>query len=477
MKNKKPLIIIGIIVLLILIIRTINGYRRENAEKIAGDYKTVYDVSGISFDVPTRPATNATAISEVSSKIDSAANNYYIYKDGGEHYLLFRMDSLVVAAQRGTKFSSATSIDEILDVGSICNIWFVKNGKEVELEKADGVSFINDVSGGFVATDELFDDYSGKISVISDGETEYSLFVGVRSAEKYKDLTDEQKNVIERVANSLNLHEVTETDEKVEQYEVTINGAQEDEVKTEEPKETAPTSVPTPKPTQAPPDESPQESEPGEIVSVEENDTVPEEKEVEEHPETEDSEEDEKPSPTDGVLTIRETSRVKVDSKAYSSDIYSMLSVEDNGIITEHIPVKDKDSTVIISVRRTFSGDAAINQIKDYCNRTKEYNYFEPEDGCHWEVMEYFLSYRDEETPYINIKIKGIDGQKLKFRGISYGKRTYDMNDRVKDGIFSGPYYCYYAVPNGCKEYVLECGTGNIDVKTGSMAAYYLISN
>ena len=48
-----------------------------------------------------------------------------------------------------------------------------------------------------------------------------------------------------------------------------------------------------------------------------------------------------------------------------------------------------------------------------------------------------------------------MDGENLKFRGIEYTQRTYDIP--VSDTEF----YSFYAVPNGCREYVLEMGEGD----------------
>ena len=84
---------------------------------------------------------------------------------------------------------------------------------------------------------------------MSDGTTEWSLFVGVRSKEKYKNLSDAEKKAIERIANSLNLSDYEPQTVKTEQYEVTINGnettiskeeVKEDDVPAGEPPEESP---------------------------------------------------------------------------------------------------------------------------------------------------------------------------------------------------------------------------------------------
>ena len=69
---------------------------------------------------------------------------------------------------------------------------------------------------------------------------------------------------------------------------------------------------------------------------------------------------------------------------------------------------------------------------------------------------------------YVNVKLRGMDGENLKFRGIAYSQRTYDIS--VSDTEF----YSFYAVPNGCREYVLEIGEG-AGKSEGVVSAYYVV--
>ena len=58
---------------------------------------------------------------------------------------------------------------------------------------------------------------------------------------------------------------------------------------------------------------------------------------------------------------------------------------------------------------------------------------------------------------YINVKLKGLDGENLRFRGIEYSQRCFDIQ------ISQNEFYSYYAIPNGCPEYALEIGEGTIN--------------
>ena len=70
----------------------------------------------------------------------------------------------------------------------------------------------------------------------------------------------------------------------------------------------------------------------------------------------------------------------------------------------------------------------------------------------------------------MNVKVKGVDGNNLVFSGVPYSSRSYELGK--EDGIIR----CFYAVPVGCHEYALECGTSDTETPgVGNNAAYYHI--
>lgn len=75
----------------------------------------------------------------------------------------------------------------------------------------------------------------------------------------------------------------------------------------------------------------------------------------------------------------------------------------------------------------------------------------ECKEGCHFEMIEYVMSEKVSDTDTIDVKLLGLDYEKLTYAGLKYSSRTYDINHYGKT-------YVYYEVPNGCKEYVLELG-------------------
>ena len=82
------------------------------------------------------------------------------------------------------------------------------------------------------------------------------------------------------------------------------------------------------------------------------------------------------------------------------------------------------------------------------------HQYVDAPDGYTWHVILYSLLKPQNEL-YTNIKVEGLDGEHLVYKGVPCTTRTYDI---IYDWSSISDLYCYYAVPNGCKEYMLECG-------------------
>lgn len=525
-KKKSTLIACGAAVLFLLIALFINGSSNAKAEpkqQTNTNYKTINDVAGVSFYINETIANKATAISEISEKIDVEPNLFYVYKDGKSKYLLFCLNSIIVAVEKDTSFhfSEYENKKDAISNSSVSGIWFEQNGNKFVGEEK-GSKYIANVNAGLVITNDIYNDYVGQLAVLSDGETEWAIFAGVPGTTKFKDLPDDTKKGIQNIVQSLSLSDYVE-EIPTESYAVVIGTGETEKVDlVEETVEPTEEEIPEEPDTVKQPGETLEteiieteenveatETAENEIPSVEENaeeeNAVSEENESEENKDIENREEESliveeeapdepvkeeessaqetKPSvetPQKKVIQLNNQKKIenKADDRAYTSDVYSMLKVRDNGIIKEYNYETRTFETPIIRIQKIITGKAAENIIKEYCENAKAYNYFEAPEGCSWQVAEYYLSYQGcNAEPYIDIKMKGIDGNPLKFRGISYSQRTYDIFYKAENtGNFYGPYYCYYAVPNGCVEYALECGTGNIssDIEENN-AAYYLI--
>lgn len=130
-----------------------------------------------------------------------------------------------------------------------------------------------------------------------------------------------------------------------------------------------------------------------------------------------------------------------------------------------------------VCIKEVIKGKEAEKIIQDYCKINQDYEYFACPVGSSFEVAKYDINYEGcNNKDYLNIKIKGVDGEPLVYRGISYPQRTYDMDhEKVEEGEWVRNLYCYYPVPNGYEEYCLECGETNSVTGEEVSAAYYHI--
>lgn len=174
-------------------------------------------------------------------------------------------------------------------------------------------------------------------------------------------------------------------------------------------------------------------------------------------------------SDTINVLTKSNQAETKFDDNmVYTVDIYDMLPVGKKGYAT--LFGTTQGQTAVITLTEVLTGQEAIDLIKQACaDGTVRYAYFEAPDGCSWHAAHYYVE--SDSVGYANAKLRGVDGENLRFRGIEYTQRTYDI--KVSDSEF----YSYYAVPNGCSEYCLEIGEGTIDNDNSVLSAYYIIQN
>lgn len=492
--KKKILSFVIIVIAGILLAGIFNTLRyKKGTSTDNGNYKTIHEVNGVSFAVNSNIMNKATAVSEISEKIDIDPSLLYVYKDGKDNYLLFGLNSIVVAVEKNTNFPLHENMTDLdLESASVCGMWFEQSGLKLQSEY-DSNSVTFQAIGGLNISNNIYSDYVGKLRILTDGNTQWAIFCGVPGADKYKNLSDNTKSGIDTIVSSLQFSDyVAPNTEEV--YAVTIDNSDmadvasaetsisddeiapkknvmissESELNTEEESETEAEPV----------TESESETE----ANIEEESKTDSESTITEETITEpayvvEKEKEEKDRGSSVQLENQNVVANKKSSEAYSSDIYSMLSLKDNGIIAE-MDLHTKQMTMpIINVSRVYKGKTAVDMIKDYCKTSGNFEYFDAPVGCEWHVAEYSLLYKNcPSKPYINIKLRGIDGNNIVYKGISYTKRTYDMLYKAEwNGDFYGTCYCFYAVPIGVREYALECGIGNVEENTGSMAAYYHI--
>ena len=112
-----------------------------------------------------------------------------------------------------------------------------------------------------------------------------------------------------------------------------------------------------------------------------------------------------------------------------------------------------------VCVTHVYTGKSADKLLKKLKSNDEYIKDLNAQPGTSLQVAEYKMS-EDPEKAYIDFKLVGLDGGTLKYRGVPFGKRTYDAKagGTFKDGFYKN-LYVIYEVPNGCTEYSLRIGS------------------
>ncbi len=449
--------------------------------EVDSTYKTITDIPGISFAIPSSVST-ATAINRITSDMEFDSSTTYSYKDGASTFIVFNMENIVILVEKGTDFgfdliSEDGDKSEGLNNSPVINTWLSYSGKSFSYEEglSDGVyKLIADVKAEVSITTRVFGDFTGKLAVVTDGTTEYALFIGAPD-DVYEQLSGDGINIIDTVAKSLKMtyvEEREESDETVSESstESTSEVISETDTELEDSSETEDTESTVEVSVEEQNNDGSEES--TIEVSVSES--------IEETEETEEKAEETVESADDGSLNLDNQNNTAVEADgSYYSNVYSALRVGDSGKFITSNDSADYQQAVI-TITKHYGQDEAATLIKKYCTQGKTgYEYVEAPEGTHWEAVEYSLDKTGVEGEiYANIKFTGLDGEKLYFKGIGYSTRTYDItaNVNVNENVETG-YICYYAVPNGCDEYMLVVGDSTENKGFSVYDAYYAIES
>ena len=273
-------------------------------------------------------------------------------------------------------------------------------------------------------TTELYGKYDGKFVYVESSGMECTMFVGA-NMEKYRKLSGSQEKLIEHIAKSLTItaDEATGSDGQPSE-DVSVMDSE----------------------------DSQKETNISDPVSAEEDATETKTETKSTKQENSGNEQSEQ--------TFLHAESNQHEATGTASDFYHQLKIGDVGRL-EALDGSGKElkSTFVI-VNDLYIKDDADKIIQEYC-KTDEcpYEYSAAPDGYSWHAIEYTLSMSPEDL-YVDIKLEGLDGEKLKYRGVAASSMTHDIfyyMEKTEDGY--SKLYCYYAVPNGCKEYTLEFGT------------------
>ncbi len=178
-----------------------------------------------------------------------------------------------------------------------------------------------------------------------------------------------------------------------------------------------------------------------------------------------------------GVSAAAESNEfsIKTDSLPNNmSDSFHPLTLGKIGRVTSLRSNGSALTEQTIKVSGLYVGESAEKIIKAYHESGASLmEYSDPPAGCTWHLIVYSLE-KSPSFSYVNIKLKGVDGEGLVYNGIKYSSRTHDIFSMMTSSAEGySNIFCYYAVPNGCTEYVLQCGDDNIDELS---PAYYYIT-
>ena len=393
-------------------------------------YTEITAVSGVTFEMPENFLSDATAVTSISQDSDYEATETYLYKNGDSCYMLFNMNSVIVAVSTDTSYnlSESDDVDSSITNSTLNGICFTpKDGSSYAYEesnKKDSYKMIADAVGDVTLTTELYGKYDGKFAYVEGSGMECTMFVGA-NMEKYRKLSGSQEKLIEHIAKSLTItvDEATGSDDQLSEDVSIMNS-----------------------------EDSQKETNISDPVTAEEEAT-------ETKTETE-SAKRENSGNEQSEQTFLHAESNQHEATGTASDFYHQLKIGDVGRL-EALDGSGKElkSTFVI-VNDLYVKDDADKIIREYC-KTDEcpYEYSTAPEGYSWHAIEYTLSISPEDL-YVDIKLVGLDGEKLKYRGVAASSMTHDIfynMEKTEDGY--SKLYCYYAVPNGCKEYTLEFGT------------------
>ncbi len=434
-------------------------------------YTKVYDaLPRTGFEMPNGLLSGATAITGIDKENDYSTDTY-LYKNGTDTYILFNISSYVVAVSNQTTFGfdGKKSAEEKLTATDLNGIWFSPSERlsYVDDSRNNAYKSIMTVQAEVSITEDLFGTFWGKLATVRTEDGESSLFVGTKG-DSYEKLSKTNRKTISYIAESLVSLPVeavtTDESENAGTVSVSTESAVQEGAEQAEQKASEQTSSVTG--TSGTDLERTKVEVP--VATVESEDT-----EDKNNDSTNDGDlshqEDATPSEKTSLSEVLSNSLVTASGE--KSDLYHQLSVGDTGQL-EGLGSKDTDdASGKITLTKIHTGSKAIQLAKMMSVADTKMTLTEPPIGCSIHVAEYTLSF-DPEKIYVDIRLQGLGGANLVYRGVPYSQRTYDcygFSKKTKEGYTT--LYSVYAVPNGCTQYTLRFG--NINGESKNSCAYF----
>ena len=493
MLNRIKQISLSVVLAAGLLLTGCGSSKMDVYVKPSSSYSAVTSVDGIKFAVPSKFIHAATSISEITENNNFSEHTAYVMQDDPTKYMLFCMDTVVISVQKGTNFGfynlDSDTIEQGLEQGSVNGILCNKDGKKFSYETSSSggiLKLVGKVTAQVVITKNLYGDFHGELAVLYDGNTEYGLFVGV--PDSIEDTSGTIEETLNTVAGTLSTYTAQAGQDSGNDYAVVVDngstqssasdgeGATEStaeastenstagitENATQESTESiaeANTESPVEATTEAPAEAGTSESTESEIADTE----IPAENTSESTTESaaETSSKDDKTE----VMPAFPENKIK-DSTAKTP-----LSLKDAGTISAKASSGKGYIELGVQLYSVSTGDAVNKTIAEYAKNANRQLSAKAPVGTYWVMGTYRVdtgTLSESELPYIQINLKGTDGNDLKQAGVAYSDRTYDMG-KQSDGLYA----FYFAVPYNCDSYMMVFGDGTPE--NGYKAAYYLI--
>lgn len=465
---KRKISLLTIIIMIMTLLVGCGGLYDSSKE----GYTAVTNIEQVNFEVSSSWAQAATAITNIRETDEY--DGLFVRKTE-DTYILFDMSSILIACSRSYYDFQGNESVETLEAHDINNVWLkaTDNKLNYDTSKKNGVyKIIADAKADYSVTPTQYATFTGKMASISNGNEEWSIFAGAMST----NLSSSQKKTIEHIVKSFKFNsdavessEDTKSTEEVEDTtteeapieEVTDDTEAEavaEEIPAESGEEEASTDANITE------EEAPGESEKDaditeDTVEATEDESAESEKIVAETDETEPAEsteevggESEDTAVSDETDTVEET-YVKPSTNVGTSTTYKPFNVGDTSDC-DVLTSEKKWLRTQITLEEVITGSDALDFIK--ANGGKKTT---PSVGTEFVLVKYSSSMADPTENYIDLKFLGVDAENLRYLGIEYPSKAYDIYSKMyTDDNGTHDIYAYYEVPVGVKEYLLKFG-------------------
>lgn len=438
LRKNKNYVIIGVIAVMVIITVLTIGKSVKNEKVDATGYIPIDDVPGCEFMIQKEYSESASVVNEISKNIDFLDYETYKFRNGSDLFVIFNMQRYICIVKKGTTFNLSTlKPEDSFAENSLQGIWF----EPLTKVQKSGNTYSLDVTAQVTITNTLYNDFTGKLITIEQDGEEWAMFTGYVHAE------DEDSIEMAKVVSSTLVAKSIEV-EQMEDFTVDIETAQ--IIASNDPVEEI-SEEPASSSTQEPPQEPGSEEKPSEDTST-----------------PQPSSEQSQPEPTapkeesdtfEASSTQREI--VADENTAYSSSKYSMLPIQSIGYMDIYNEDTKSKEAAFIKVTKVYTEDETKEILREYSENTGNtyYESLECPEGCHYEAASYDVRYTSTSKSILSIKLLGVDGETLRYRGIPYSSKTHILTGELTESNdwYSGN-IVFYAVPNGCFDYSLCCG-------------------